>query len=325
MSRIIYPYPVLSGCVEVEITRVRIDGRPLNYAKVSPSLRTIALSDSGGDDWRESVFDVKAGLPEEEIAYGPWSELACVAVLEETTTNSRTVQRLTRDRDSGFWKGSIRLRRSRHRSRATLGVHVVATVEGVRGRVIGRSETDWMIDLQAAIPVRDKQIRIVEADFRDGPYAWLHPLKNAPWFVDASGDMPVVYLNRGIDGLVPLLRGGGTVENATAALVNAQIAGDVWETMFHAAVSEVELGDDGLPQMPTGWRESVLETMLPDVLPGLSPTDAILELRARRLEGYGWTELQSRIQYAAALRAQLPKQLATTLRLTARSSQGEHR
>jgi hypothetical protein len=325
MSRIIYPYAVLSGRVEVEITRVRVDSRPLDYARISPSLRTVALEATGRDDWQEAVFDVRAVLPEEEIAYGPWSELVCVAVLEESTTNTRTVQRLTKDRGSGAWQGSVRLRRSRHRSRAALGVQVVAAVEGVRGRMIGRSETDWVIDLQAEIPVRDKEIRIVEADFRDGPYAWLRPLKDAPWFVDTSADMPTVYLNQGVEGLIALLRGSSTVEKATAALVNAQIVSDVWETMFHAAVSDIELDDDGRPRMPTGWRESVLEAMLSDVLPGLSPTDAIVELRARREEGYGWTELQSRIQYAAALRAQLPRQLATTLRLTARSSQGEDR
>lgn len=324
MSRMVYPYAVLSGRVEAEITRVRVDGRPLDYAKISPSLRTVAL-DADRDDWQEAVCDVRAVLPEEEIAYGPWSELACVAVLEESSTNTRTVQRLTRDRASGAWQGAVRLRRSRHRSRATLGIRVVAAVEGVRGRIVGWSETDWVIDLRAEIPVRDKEIRIVETDFRDGPHAWLRPLKDAPWMVDASGDTPTVYLNQAVEGLTALLRGSGTVEKATAALLNAQIVGDVWETMFHAAVSDIESDEAGRPRMPGGWRESVLETMLPDVLPGLSPTDAIVELRARREEGYGWAELQSRIRYAAALRAQLPKQLATTLRLTVRSSQGDHR
>ncbi len=325
MSRVIYPYAVLSGRVEVEITRVRVDGRPLDYPRISPSLQTVALDDAGRGDWQEAVLDVRAILPEEEIAYGPWSELVCVVVLEEATTNTRTVQRLTRDRSTGTWQGSVRLRRSRHRARATLGVQVVAAVEGVRGRTIGRSGTDWVIDLQAEIPVRDKEIRIVEADFRDGPYSWLRPLKDAPWFVDASGDMPTVYLNQGIEGLTALLRGNSNSEKATAALVNTQIVSDVWETMFHAAMSEIELDEDGMPRIPTGWRASVLEAMIPDVLPRLSPTDAIIELRARRKEGYGWTELQSRIQYAAALRAQLPKQLATSLRLTARSPQGGNR
>jgi hypothetical protein len=324
MSRMVYPYAILSGQVEAEITRVRVDGRPLDYARISPSLRTVAL-DADRDDWQEAVCDVRAVLPEEEIAYGPWSELACVAVLEESSTNTRTVQRLARDRASGAWQGSVRLRRSRHRTRATLGIRVVAAVEGVRGRIVGWSDTDWVIDLHAEIPVRDKEIRIVETDFRDGPYVWLRRLKDAPWMVDVSGEIPTVYLNRGVEGLTALLRGGGTVEKATAALLNAQIVSDVWETMFHSAVSDIDSDEEGRPRMPRGWRESVLEAMLPDVLPGLSPVDAIVELRARREEGYGWTELQSRIQYAAALRAQLPKQLAATLRLTARSPQGDHR
>ncbi|MFE5326401.1 hypothetical protein ACFRCG_08420 [Embleya sp. NPDC056575] len=325
MSRIIHPYAVLGGRVEVEITRVRVDGRPLDHAKISPSLQVVALDGAARNDWQEAVFDIRTVLPQEEITHGPWSELVCVAVLEESTTYTRTVQRLTRDRGSDTWQGSVWLRRSRHRSRATLGVQVVAAVEGVRGRRIGRSATDWVIDLQADIPVRDREIRIVEADFRDGPYAWLRPLKDAPWFVDTCGEMPTVYLNQGVEGLTALLRGGSSVEKATAALVNAQIAGDVWATMFHAAVSEIESDEDGRPQVATGWRESVFETMLPDVLPGLSSTDALVELRARRQEGRGWSELQARIQYAAARRARLPMQLATTLRLAARSSHGEDR
>ncbi|WAL72570.1 hypothetical protein OU787_14270 [Kitasatospora sp. YST-16] len=325
MSRIIYPYAVMSGRVEAEVTRVRVDSRPLDYAKISPTLRTVALDDINRGSWQEAALDVRAVLPEEEIAYGPWSELVCVAVLEEPATNTRTVQRLGKDRSSGTWQGTVRLQRSRHRSRATLGVQVVAAVEGVRGRMIGRSEVDWVIDLHAEIPVRDKEIRIVESDFRDGPHAWLRPLKDAPWYVDASGDVPTVHLNLGVEGLAALLRGSSSAEKATAALVNAQIVSNAWETMFHTAVSEVESAEDGLPRMPTGWRESVLEAMLPDVLPGMSPTDALAELRTRREEGYGWPELQSRIQYAAALRAQLPKQLTTTLRLAARSSQGENR
>jgi hypothetical protein len=323
MSRVIYPYEVLNGQVECEVTRVRVDGRPLDHTRVSPSLRTVAL-DAGRDDWQEAVIDVRAVLPEEEIAYGPWSELVCVAVLEEGATNSRTVQRLARDRSSGSWQGPVRLRRSRHRSRATLGVQVVAAVEGVRGRVIGWSENDWVIDLRAEIPARDQEVRIVEVDFRDGPYPWLRPFKDAPWFVDTSGEMPTVYLNQGVEGLTALLRGNSSAEKATAALLNAQIVRDVWETMFHAALSDIELDDDGRPRMPVGWRGSVLDAMLSDVLPGLSPSDALAEMRARREEGHGWAELQSRVQYAAALRAQLPKQLATTLRLTARS-QGELR
>lgn len=325
MSRTIYPYAVLTGEVGFEITRVRLDSRPVEYSRISPSQRTVALDDAARYGWHEAVIDVRAVLPEEEIVYGPWSELVCVTVLEESNTNTRTVQRLTKDRSSGAWQGEVRLRRSRHRSRATLGVRVVATVEGIRGRIVGGDNNDWVIDLQTSVPVRDKEIRVIETDFRDGPYTWLREFKDAPWFVDASGDAPTLYLNHGVEGLTALLRGTTGAEKATAALINAQIVSDTWETMFHAAMGDIELDESGRPLTPVGWRASVLDAMLSDVVPGLSPADAIAELRALREAGHGWSELQSRIQYAAALRAHMPKQLATALRFTAQSSQGGDR
>ncbi|WP_055588004.1 hypothetical protein [Peterkaempfera griseoplana] len=327
MNRTIYPYPVLRGRTDVEVTRVRLDGVELEFAGIGISQRTVALAVAGRDEWQEAAIEIRAELPETEIADGPWSELVCVAVLEEAATNVRTVHRLTKDRGSGTWQGTVRMARSRHHSRAGLRVQVVATVGGIPGRRIGGSESDWVLDLHAKAPQREQESpAVVEVDFRDGPHSWLRPMKDAPWFVDtAGGDMPVVYLNQAVEGLTTLLSGkGGPAAKATAALAGAKIESDVWEAMFHAAVGDVEADEEGRPRMPTGWRESVLQTMLPDVLPGLSPSDAIVEFSARREEGYGWAELQSRVQYAAALRAQLPKQLANAMRATVRP-EGEDR
>jgi hypothetical protein len=326
MSRTIYPYPTLFGDVRLEVTRVRVDGHALDFSRISHSKQTVALASVGRENWQEAWIEVEVTLPESEIADGPWSELTCVLTLEESATNTKIVRRLTKDRGSGTWLGAVPLLRSRHRSRAMLGVQVVASVGGVRGRTVGREAQNWTIDLRADTPAQEQEVRILTVDFRDGPHDWLRSFKEVPWLVETSGDMPTVYLNECVEGLVRLLRGGGTsLEKATAALVNAQLVSDAWETMFHAAVSDVEFDDHGRPATPTGWRGSVLETMLPDVLPGLSPTDALVELRTRREEGYGWTEVQSRVQYAASLRAQLPKHLVATLRATSRPSKEEDR
>jgi hypothetical protein len=92
----------------------------------------------------------------------------------------------------------------------------------------------------------------------------------------------------------------------------AQIATEAWTAMFHAAVGDVELDDD-TPQWPSGWKDGVLRSMLPDVLPELSPADALLEIHLRRTEG-GWQDLQPRIQYAAARRAKVSRNLGNGLR-----------
>lgn len=326
MSRTMYPYPTLFGPIGLEVTRVRLDARPLEYTMISHTQQTVALHDVGREDWEEGSIDVRATLPERELADGPWSELSCVAILTEGATNARTVRRLVKDRASDTWQGSVPLLRSRHTARAVLTVQAVATIGGVRGRTIGRGDKDWVIDLESRTPVRDREIDIIPVDFRDGPHEWLRPYKDAPWLVETTGDMPAVYLNEAFEGLTKLLRGGGSsLEKATAALVNAQIVTEAWTVMFHSAVSDLQLDDRGRPQVPDGWRESVLRVMLPDILPGMSPEDAVAELQTRREEGYGWSELQPRIQYAAARRSQLPKNLATTLRTVFRSQEGATR
>ena len=145
-------------------------------------------------------------------------------------------------------------------------------------------------------------------------------LRDAPWLVEATGELPTVHLNSGFEGIVELLRGtGGPLEKATRTLVAGQIAAEAWTAMFHAAVSDLEFDEDGAPSMPAGWRESVLRAMLPDIFPGMPIADALSEVHDRRSGGQGWAELQSAVQYAAGRRAQASKHLTNTVRAVARS------
>lgn len=84
--------------------------------------------------------------------------------------------------------------------------------------------------------------------------------------------------------------------------------------MFHSAIGELEVDDDGTPQWPGGWRDSVLRVMLPDVYPDLPPADALFEVHSSRADGSGWHEVQSRIHYAASRRARVAKNLGTAIR-----------
>jgi hypothetical protein len=313
----------LFGRVGLEVVRVRVDGHPLDVSTISQTQQTVALHDTGREDWHEATLSIRATLSESEIADGPWAGLGCHAVLNDISTNSRTVRTLTKNRASATWEGSIPLIRSRHGHRASLTLFVVAGIGGIDRRIVGHCEEDWVIDLQSRTPTREEEIEIVQVDFRDGPHEWLRPYKDAPWLIDTASEPPTVYVNEAIEGLAGLLRGGNSpLEKATAALVNSQIVGETWTTMFHAAAGDLEVDEEGRPQLPTGWRQSVLRTMLPDILPGLSPADALAELQVRRTEGHGWAELQHRIQYAAGKRAQLPRHLTTTMRAVARSREG---
>jgi len=312
----VFPYPTLFGDIGLEILAVQVDGADLPYARISRSERTVALHESGREQWDKAVIRVRANLPADEIAGGPWTDLRCVVVLSEGATNVRTTAWLSRA-DAGGWQGSIAMARARHVNRATVGLVVTGTVEGTRGRIIGSTAQDWYVDLKATAPVRQRDIEIEEVDFREGPYEWLRPFKESPWIVETARDIPKVYLNTSaVEGLVELLNGsGGTAaEKSLREVTASQIAQDAWTAMFQTAVSDLDADEDGTPLMPGGWRESVLRMMLPDVLPDRQLTDALYEINEARIKGAGWAELQTTIQYAVGRRSQISRRLTSAVR-----------
>ncbi|WP_436791626.1 hypothetical protein [Yinghuangia sp. YIM S10712] len=323
----VFPYPTLFGDIAVEVLSVSVDGSPLPYAQVSTAERTVALHRSGRESWAQADLRVRVRLPEAELAEQRWSDVVCLAVLTEKTTNARTTARLSRD-ETGDWQGTVELHRAHHLRRASLGVSVVATVDGIAGRLIGTAEDDWYVDLMESTPTRRREIEIVEIDFRDGPHAWLRPFQDSPWIVETSDDTPKVYLNTaGVEGLIDVLHSGGATSQASLVrdMAASQIAQDAWIAMFHTAISDLDVDEDGTPVMPTGWRESVVRTMLPDVLPDRQLTDALYEINERRTSGAGWSQLQTGIQFAAGKRSRIARKLTQAVRTAGRGTSGAAR
>ncbi|MEW2433765.1 hypothetical protein AB0952_06215 [Streptomyces caniferus] len=322
----VYAYPTLVGKIEVAVREVSMDGKPLPLSLISPRDQVVSLHRVGRDDWSEGVLALEVALPMDELADGPWAGVTCVAVLTEGATHTRVVSRLERRRDDTRWRGEVRVRRSDHVARAVLDVSVVGSHGGVDGRVLGTTDTPWMVDILGRTPTGQHDPEILEEDFRDGPREWLRPFRDVPWLIDTAGDLPAVLLNTSFEGLVELLSGArGPLEKATAGLVAAQIAGEAWAAMFVSALSDLEVDEDGTPHFPGGWRESVLHAMLPEVFPGLSPAEALAEAHSRRTDGLRWAELQARIQFAAGRRGQVPKSLTTAIRAVSRSREGTGR
>jgi hypothetical protein len=322
-----YPYPTLFGDIDVEITAVTVDGAELPYRMVSTVERTVALDQADRAVWGTATLRLSATLPDSEITEGPWADVLCVAVLSESATNVRNTARLKRAAD-GKWHGTIDLERSRHLSRASLSLVVVGTVDDVPGRVLGSTRREWFVDLRADVPRRQRAIEIVEADFVDGPHEWLRPFKEAPWIVETTGDIPIVYLNTAaVEGLTEVLSGAGssTAEKVLRDMTASQIAQDAWAAMFHTAIGNLEVDDDGTPLIPGGWHGSVLRLMLPDVMPGRQLDDALFDINRYRVEGFGWSELQTRIQYAAGRRSQIAKKLTNATRAVAQVEERKER
>ncbi|SFD62673.1 hypothetical protein [Streptomyces aidingensis] len=319
------PYPTPAGEVTLQVVGAKVDGRALPLHMISRTHQVVALHEVERREWDEVRLELRAELPRGELSAGAWRDVVCVAVLTEGATNARTTARLSGTAEDGVRTGSITLTRGSHRSRAELSLYVVATVEGVPGRIIGGTEESWIVDLQAREPVRERELVIHKVDFRNTDEEWLRPYRDAPWLIETTGEMPTVHLNTGFEGIEDLLEGSGNpVEKAVRGMLAAQIATEAWTAMFQAAVDGLDV-EDGVPQWPTGWRDRVLRGLVGDVFPDLSPADALRELHARRSEGGRWAELQPRIHYAAARRARLARNLGTTVRTLERSGEDNRR
>lgn len=327
----VYPYPRLAGAVTARVTAVRLRGpgdnrEHLDARGSSVVEQVVALGVAARHDWQSARLSVTATVPAREIeTKGHWTDLAVVAVLTEGATNARTVARMEPDTEGGRqWTGEIEFDRDDHLDRASLTVHVSATVGGIGGRVIASTDQEWVIDMTADAPLRDRELDVSTVSFARGA-EWLRSFRDAPWIVDTSGRMPTVRLNSDFEGLVTLVEGkGAKVVGVVGEMVLAQMCADVWTAVFHTALGDLEIEDDGTPIFPPDWRGAVLREMLPDIVPGRSEDDALREVYLRRIGEGSWTDLQPRIQYSAARRAGVPKTLATTVRDIERLAQETH-
>ncbi|MGW4642285.1 hypothetical protein ACWEN6_27485 [Sphaerisporangium sp. NPDC004334] len=319
MKRLI-PYPVLAGDLSLEVREVRLDGVALPFAMISSANRVVALHRVERETWETARLSVVLRVPSQELQSGPWFDIGCLAMLSERRTNVRTAARLREDAP-GSWVGEVVLYHDRHVARADLTATMVGTVGEVAGRAIGEARDAWTIDLQARAPVKAQSIKTVWADFADERQPHLHPFRLDPWLVEAVGDMPVLYLNRGFEGLENLLRSNRVTDRPVRDAIAAQIAADVWTTLFNTAVYAVQ-EEDGRPQWPGGWQESALRRMLPDVFPDRSLDDALVEIISRRQVGDGG-DLQTRILHAAGRQGRVPRNLAGLLRTLRRTGQGD--
>ncbi|WEH33583.1 hypothetical protein PZB75_09470 [Streptomyces sp. AM 4-1-1] len=316
-----YPYKRLAGAVSLRVTAVRLKGpgdnrEQLDIKSFSVVERVVALGQAERDDWESARLTLSATVPIKATEFGDvWSDVSVVAVLTEKATNARVSVRLEQRTPGGRdWSGNLELWRADHLDRATLTVHVVATVDGVPGRAIATSDEDWIVDVIAEAPLRRRELDVVEVGFREGP-DWLRPFREMPWIVDTSGELPAVHLNTDFEGITELVGGNGSsVEGLVRDLLLAQMCTDVWTAVFHTAIGDLEIEEDGTPLFPEDWRGEVLREMLPDVVPGRPVEEALRDVHLRRTGASGWIDLQPRIHFAATRRAEMPKALADTVR-----------
>ncbi|MEV6751877.1 hypothetical protein [Streptomyces sp. NPDC051214] len=324
-----YPYRRLSGAVSLRVTSVEVkvpgeSREPLDTKAFSVVEQVVALGRAERDDWESARLKLSATIPAGATeSNGYWCDVSVAAVLTEKATNARTAVVLeSRTEGRREWTGTLDLWRADHLDRAALTVHVMATVDGVPGRVIATSEREWIVDLASKAPLRQRELDVIEVGFREGP-EWLRPFKEVPWIVDTSGELPAVHVNIDFEGITELVGGNGSSEEGLVRdLLLAQMCTDVWTAVFHTAIGDLEVEDDGTPLFPHDWRGEVLREMLPDVVPDRPLEEALREVHRRRTGASGWIDLQPRIHFAATRRADVPKALSTTIRGLDRLHQG---
>lgn len=154
-----YPYQRLPGVVSLRVDSVELRGPddirdPLDTSAFSVVEQVVAPGATGRHDWEWLRMKVSATVPGRATAPdSPWTDLTVVVVLSEGATNTRITTALTPGAEGGRqWVGQLDLWRADHLDRATMSVHVVATVDGVAGREIAASTKDWIVDLKAEAP-----------------------------------------------------------------------------------------------------------------------------------------------------------------------------
>ncbi|MGK4579586.1 hypothetical protein [Kitasatospora sp. HPMI-4] len=328
----VYPYRRLTGNVSwrVESAQLKAEGEPWEDVEskyLSTVERVVALGpDEDRPDWTQARLCLSAGLPAKAVdPTGPWQDVKVVAVLTERATNTRTTVEFSPVSADGRERtAKLDLHRCDLLDRASLAVHVVATVDGVPGRVIATSDVEWFVDVIEAAPSLARELDVKMVGFASGA-SRLHRFKDSPWLVDTTGRIPVVRVNTDFDGLGDLIGadGGTGAEKTVRELLLAQMCSEVWTAVFHSAVGDLEVEEDGTPVFPHGWQGEVLREMLPDMYPEREPEHALQEVHAARTGATGWGELQPRIHFAASRRAGVPRTLSTTIRDLERLTQGD--
>jgi hypothetical protein len=321
----IFPYPVLVGDVGLRVVSTVVDGTPLALNLMNQTERVVALQELTRTKrgWNEIQLRLEAKVDERELTAGPWRTPVCVATVSNRRTRVGDAY-LLRQVSPGRWTGEIELRQGEHTGRTEIGARVVATVDGVDGRLVGVAEEPWYADFDAREPTRQRSLTMRWIDFTDENNPHLHEFRHDPWLLEMDATEPVLCLNSSVEGLRGVLEKAATSEQKVAReLLATQIASEAWSAMCNAALAACEGGGDAV-EWPGGWQEDVLRRMLPDIHPGLSPDESLAEAVRTRVTGDGGGELQMRVMHAASTQAKKPRNVATAMKTLERmASTGE--
>jgi hypothetical protein len=307
--RMLYPYPTLVGDVDLYVRSATIDGQAVPSDFLEPDRRLLAIAGIGRDSWDIARVKIEVTAPQTEIKdfISKDAKPTALSILHGGATNMRRGVQLQSDpANPARWTGVVELDRPHWYGRLELTARVVATVDGVRGRVIGEAHP-WAVALDdlprppvhGNIPVRWDNFKEPES------LPELTTVADQPFFVHLDVDQPVLYLNDGFSGLRPLLEDRARRPRDAQVLhdqTRVTFASAAWTAMFESALAAAaEVTEPGEPEFPSEeWERNVLEILLARMYQERTPEDALDEVVRLLRQGDGFGTVQSRLAAAVS-------------------------
>ena len=272
----IFAWPSYRDPWECLVTSVDLDGEAGALEINGDHFRVDAYE----NDWTTATLVVEVSTsepsPEDVENLNAYVLMTCAA------THLRRAYPLTRSGDdqASVFTGTLHIPRTALAGKAMLTAEVVGNYQN-RVRVLGSSVPWGLVVDKSEAPERPgiPPLRTVWVDFADtdAPVeARRHVEGHA--YVDVASTPPVLYLNKGIDGLqLLILSNNAKLERRRHRdMLGASIARQVANALFRAAVEQISVDDSGAP--PEGPTSRVLRDICEAVAAELPDTETVQDL-----------------------------------------------
>jgi hypothetical protein len=271
-----FAWPSFEEPWECNITTVRLDGTEANDTIESDHLR-VEVHDR---EWARAALSLTA-VTDQPLPSGLNAVQAHVLASCPATQLRRPYPlELIEDNGSCGFHGSIELPRTAVAAKATLTVEIAAEHNG-RRRVVGTAVPWTLIVDKADAPEKPgvPPLKTIWVNFRDGEApAEARRNAGAHAYVDVRSSPPILYLNKGIDGLQSLILADRPKleRRRHRDLISAFIARYVASSLFRAAAEQVAVDEFGGPA--EGPTVRVFRDVCEAVAAELPDTDTVQDL-----------------------------------------------
>lgn len=271
-----FAWPSYQDPWECLVTDVDIDGNAGTLEINGDHFRVDAYEDS----WTTAALSVQVSTS--EPSPHDLDDLRAYLLVTCSATQLRRAYPLTKadDEQATVFSGSLQLPRTALAGKALLTAEIIGTHQG-RPRVVGSSIPWGLVVDKSEAPERPgiPPLKTVWVDFADvdAPLeARRHVEGHA--YVDVTASPPVLYLNKGIDGLqLLILSNSAKLERRRHRdMLGASIARYVANALFRAAVEQITVDDSGAP--PEGPSARVLRDICEAVVSDLPETETVQDL-----------------------------------------------